>query len=85
MLTFLVLNKIFKDINDNSPTCPRKTAFYISENKPPRTVVGLFSAMDNDYGTNGTLNYRFTDNSDLFSIHPHHGIVIFFFSTAKKC
>jgi len=52
------------DANDHAPTLNKpKFDFFINENAPLNSVVYIFTAMDQDHGLNGVVNFELTENS----------------------
>lgn len=47
----------------------------INENISPGTSVLQVKAVDNDWGRNGDIYYRFERDHDFFTINPHTGII----------
>ena len=64
------------DVNDNPPVF-NQTSFSIevTENVPVGTTVGVFTAQDEDEGSNGALQFSLS-SSDFFNVDPSSGALV---------
>ncbi|XP_061408402.1 protocadherin-9-like isoform X2 [Lethenteron reissneri] len=66
------------DVNDNRPRFSlAEFDFYVNENVPKHSTVGMVTVADSDEGENGRVRLSIlgTDNRQLFSIDPESGMI----------
>ncbi|XP_078737222.1 protocadherin-9-like isoform X2 [Lampetra fluviatilis] len=64
------------DRNDNPPRfASREFNFFLSENLPSYSTVGVLSATDADEGRNALVTFSLVRDSDVFAINPVTGMI----------
>ncbi len=77
----MLINVTVKDANDNDPKFDNATyEFFVMENIPASTIVGLVHAVDKDLGSNGEITYALSEVAQeqyghLFGIREKTGYI----------
>ncbi|KAK5865746.1 hypothetical protein PBY51_019991 [Eleginops maclovinus] len=63
-----------EDVNDNVPVCEQNPInAWISMRTPPNQIVTTLSAKDGDQGDNGTIQFKFSAEENLFDLNSESG------------
>uniref|UniRef100_A0A183V6T8 Cadherin n=1 Tax=Toxocara canis TaxID=6265 RepID=A0A183V6T8_TOXCA len=72
------LSVIVTDVNDNAPKFTSPSTFFVFEEVPLGTLVGIVNAVDADFGNNAQLQYRVLPASHpeaIFIVDPVFGYI----------
>lgn len=63
-----------EDVNDNVPVCsPNPINTWVSTRTPPNQIITTVTATDGDQGENGTVQFSFTEEDNMFAIDSKSG------------